>query len=175
MGIFLTFTPLASAQPEPAEILAIYFTPPSGAALGLIKQLDVAKKSIRVMAYGFTSIGISDALVRARHRGVLVELIQDEKSAQTNRDAIAQLIQVGIEVRSDGQHAIAHNKIMIIDDEIVVTGSYNFTVSAEKRNAENFIILKSEYAAKRYLENWKPHWDHSSAVTELPPSHHRRK
>jgi phosphatidylserine/phosphatidylglycerophosphate/cardiolipin synthase-like enzyme len=174
VGLFLCLGSAAKAQSESAEILAIYFTPPAGAAHGLIKHLDGAKKSIHVMAYGFTSLDLSDALIRAKRRGVLVELIQDEKSTQSNRDAIAPLIQVGIEVRSDAQHAIAHNKVMIIDDEIVVTGSYNFTVSAEKRNAENFIVIKSEYAVKRYLENWKPHWDHSSLVTELPPSRHKR-
>lgn len=175
IGFFFCLGPVSGAQPESAEILAIYFTPPAGAAHGLIKHLDGAQKSIRVMAYGFTSLDLSDALIRAKRRGVLVELIQDERSAQSNQGAIAPLIQVDIEVRNDARHAIAHNKIMIIDDEIVVTGSYNFTVSAEKRNAENFIVIKSEYAVRRYSENWKTHWAHSSLVTELPSSPHKRR
>jgi len=163
-----TLAPLAHTEPQPAEILAIYFTPPTGAAHGLVKYIDSAKKSIRVMAYGFTSLELSQALVRAKHRGVLVELIQDSKSAANNGDAIAPMIEVGISVRNDTLHAIQHNKVMLIDEDVVVTGSYNFTNSADRRNAENFIILKSSYAAKRYADNWAIHWAHASPLTEIP-------
>jgi phosphatidylserine/phosphatidylglycerophosphate/cardiolipin synthase-like enzyme len=156
------------AEPQPAEILAIYFTPPAGAASGLIKQIDGAKKSIKVMAYGFTAKNLAEALVRAKRRGVEVSLIQDEKSSQNNRETLPILLAGGVEVRSDGKHAIQHNKVMLIDDDIVITGSYNFTNSAEKRNAENIMIVRSNYAAKRYADNWKSHWDHSEKVNELP-------
>ena len=162
------------AQPQPAEILAIYFTPPAGAASGLIKQIDGAKKSIKVMAYGFTATNLAEALVRAKRRGIDVTLIQDEKSAQNNRETLPILLAAGIEVRSDGKHAIQHNKVMLIDDDIVITGSYNFTKSAEKRNAENIMIVRSTYAAKRYADNWRIHWDHSEKVTDLPPAKAKR-
>ena len=118
------------------------------------------------MAYGFTALPLSDALIRAHRRGVKVELIQDEKSSQNNRDAINQLIDSGIDVRSDGKHAIQHNKVMLIDDNIVITGSYNFTNSAEKRNAENIMIIKSDYAAKRYSDNWSIHWVHAEKTIQ---------
>jgi hypothetical protein len=162
------------AEPQPAEILAIYFTPPAGAASGLIKQIDGAKKSIKVMAYGFTATNLAEALVRAKRRGVDVGLIQDEKSAQNNRETLPILLAAGIEVRSDGKHAIQHNKVMLIDDDIVITGSYNFTKSAESRNAENIMIVRSSYAAKRYADNWKSHWEHSEKVTDLPPAKAKR-
>ena len=162
------------AEPQPAEILAIYFTPPAGAASGLIKQIDGAKKSIKVMAYGFTATNLAEALVRAKRRGVDVGLIQDEKSAQNNRETLPILLAAGIDVRSDGKHAIQHNKVMLIDDDIVITGSYNFTKSAESRNAENIMIVRSSYAAKRYADNWKSHWDHSEKVTDLPPAKAKR-
>lgn len=150
-------------EPQPAEILAIYFTPPTGAASGVIRQIDLAKKNVKVMAYGFTAAPIAEALARAIGRGVRVELIQDQKSATNNRQAVAILEQAGALVRSDGEHAIAHNKVMLIDDDIVITGSYNFTNSAEKRNAENLLILRSSYAMKRYLDNWQVHWGHAIA------------
>jgi phosphatidylserine/phosphatidylglycerophosphate/cardiolipin synthase-like enzyme len=162
------------AEPQPAEILAIYFTPPAGGASGLIKQIDGAKKSIKVMAYGFTATNLADALVRAKRRGLEVVLIQDEKTAQNNRETLPILLAAGIEVRSDGKHAIQHNKVMLIDDDIVITGSYNFTKSAESRNAENIMIVRSSYAAKRYADNWKSHWDHSEKVTDLPPAKAKR-
>ena len=162
-----------SAEPQPAEILAIYFTPPIGGAGGLIKHIDASKKTIKVMAYGFTAMPLSDALVKAHRRGVKVQLLQDEKSAGNNSDAVNQLIAAGIEVRSDGKHAIQHNKVMLLDDDIVITGSYNFTKSAEVRNAENIIILKSAYAAKRYADNWVAHWGHGEEVSEKPSKKQR--
>jgi phosphatidylserine/phosphatidylglycerophosphate/cardiolipin synthase-like enzyme len=162
------------AEPQPAEILAIYFTPPAGGASGLIKQMDGAKKSIKVMAYGFTATNLADALVRAKRRGLEVVLIQDEKTAQNNRETLPILLAAGIEVRSDGKHAIQHNKVMLIDDDIVITGSYNFTNSAEKRNAENIMIVRSAYAAKRYADNWNTHWDHSEKVTDSPSAKSKR-
>ena len=182
IAVFLCLSALASvswwqsvqAEPQPAEILAIYFTPPAGAASGLIKQIDGAKKSIKVMAYGFTATNLAEALVRAKRRGVDVGLIQDEKSAQNNREILPILLAADIDVRSDGKHAIQHNKVMLIDDDIVITGSYNFTKSAEKRNAENIMIVRSSYAAKRYADNWKAHWDHSEKVTDLPPAKAKR-
>ena len=169
----ITWWHSANAEPQPAEILAIYFTPPAGSAGGLIKHIDASKKTIKVMAYGFTAIPLSDALVKAHRRGVKVQLLQDEKSAGNNSDAVNQLIAAGIEVRSDGKHAIQHNKVMLLDDDIVITGSYNFTKSAEVRNAENIIILKSAYAAKRYADNWAAHWGHGEEVSEKPSKKQR--
>lgn len=182
MAVFLCLSVLATvswwqsvnAQAEPAEILGIYFTPPIGGASGIVKQIDASKKSIKVMAYGFTSINLAEALVRAKKRGVDVALIQDEKSSQNNREALQKLLDAAIEVRSDGKHAIQHNKVMVIDQDVVITGSYNFTNSAETRNAENIMIVKSEYAARRYLDNWNHHWEHAIKVVELPPSRQRR-
>jgi phosphatidylserine/phosphatidylglycerophosphate/cardiolipin synthase-like enzyme len=182
VAVFLCLSALATvswwqsvqAEPQPAEILAIYFTPPAGGASGLIKQIDGAKKSIKVMAYGFTATNLAEALVRAKRRGVDVGLVQDEKSAQNNRETLPILLAAGIEVRSDGKHAIQHNKVMLIDDDIVITGSYNFTKSAERRNAENIMIIRSSYAARRYADNWKIHWDHSEKVTEPPPAKAKR-
>jgi phosphatidylserine/phosphatidylglycerophosphate/cardiolipin synthase-like enzyme len=169
----ITWWQSVSAEPQPAEILAIYFTPPAGSAGGLIKHIDASKKTIKVMAYGFTAIPLSEALVKAHRRGVKVQLLQDEKSAGNNSDAVNQLIAAGIEVRSDGKHAIQHNKVMLLDDDIVITGSYNFTKSAVVRNAENIIILKSDYAAKRYADNWVAHWGHGEEVSEKPSKKQR--
>ena len=152
--------PQAHTEPQQAEILAIYFTPPTGAASGVVRQIDLAKKSVKVMAYGFTSLPIAESLARAAGRGVRVELIEDQKSATNNRQAISVIQQSGAVVKADGEHAIAHNKVILIDDDIVITGSYNFTNSAEKRNAENLLILRSPYAMKRYIENWQIHWGH---------------
>jgi phosphatidylserine/phosphatidylglycerophosphate/cardiolipin synthase-like enzyme len=71
-----------------------------------------------------------------------------------------------IPVLIDDRHAIAHNKVMIIDGNTVITGSFNFTKAAEEKNAENVIVLKDNSAlAQRYAQNWRAHAEHSVAYT----------
>jgi phosphatidylserine/phosphatidylglycerophosphate/cardiolipin synthase-like enzyme len=62
----------------------------------------------------------------------------------------------------DAEHAIAHNKIILIDRSVVITGSFNFTRAAEEKNAENLLIIRSKELVKPYLDNWQYHRNHSS-------------
>ena len=61
----------------------------------------------------------------------------------------------GIPVKIDAKHAIAHNKVMIIDGETVITGSFNFTKAAEENNAENLLRIHDKKLAERYIGNWQ--------------------
>ncbi len=154
--------------PMTAEVLAVFFTPPTGAARGLIRYLDGAKKSIQVMTYSFTYLEIADALARAAKRGVEVQVIQDGPTAANNFDVIPVLLKGGVSVRGNKAHRIFHHKVMIIDGDIVVTGSYNFTNSAEKNNAENMIILRSMPLGQQYSKNFISHWERSYPITTPP-------
>ncbi len=66
-------------------------------------------------------------------------------------------------VKIDSEHAIAHNKVMVVDGETVITGSFNFTKAAEENNAENLLVIRDKKLAKRYAENWQEHAGHSEA------------
>jgi len=61
----------------------------------------------------------------------------------------------------DAQHAIAHNKVIIIDGETVITGSFNFTKAAEEKNAENLLVIRDKKLAELYIKNWQEHEKHS--------------
>jgi len=150
----------ASNNPIPAEVLGVYFTPPAGAAQAIVKTIDASSHEVLVQAYGFTHNAIAQAIIRAHQRGVKVSVLLDQKSDHTNRYVVDLLNNAQITMRQDGKHAIAHNKVMVIDASIVITGSFNFTNSAETRNAENFLILKSSALASRYKEEWLKHWAH---------------
>ena len=154
----------SAAQAEMAEVVGVYFTPPAGAAAGVVNAIDNSRREVLVQAYTFTHNGIAQALLRAHRRGVSVRVLLDEKSHATNRYVIDLLSREGVALRGDGKHAIAHNKVMVIDDAVVVTGSFNFTNAAETRNAENLLILKSTDLAAAYKTQWQLHWDHGSAV-----------
>ena len=143
-----------------AEVLGVYFTPPTNAASAIVKTIDGSEHEVLVQAYGFTHNAIAQALVRAHQRGVNVRVLLDQKSQSSNRYVMGVLTDADIAVRQDGKHAIAHNKVMVIDQAIVITGSFNFTNSAETRNAENVLILKSPDLALQYRLQWQNHWAH---------------
>jgi len=99
--------------------------------------------------------------VAAHKRGVTVQVILD-KSQRTEKYSEADfLVNVGIPVHIDAKHAIAHNKVMVIDGATVITGSFNFTKAAEENNAENLLVIRSPELAAKYAANWKVHADHS--------------
>jgi phosphatidylserine/phosphatidylglycerophosphate/cardiolipin synthase-like enzyme len=126
-----------------------------------VKVIDASEHEVLVQAYGFTHNAIAQALVRAHQRGVTVRVLLDKKSQSDNSFVIDVLADADIEVREDGKHAIAHNKVMVIDQSIVITGSFNFTNSAATRNAENFLVLKSADLAEKYRAQWQNHWAHA--------------
>ena len=139
----------------------VYFSPKGGCTEAIIKELDQAKTDILVQAYSFTSAPIAKALLNAHKRGVKVEAILDKSQRQEKYTSATFLINSGIPTYIDDRHAIAHNKIMIIDRETVITGSFNFSKAAEEKNAENVLVIKSKELAKVYMENWYKHKDHS--------------
>lgn len=150
--------PRALQDLPPVEV---YFSPKGGCTEAVVNELNSATKSIMVQAYSFTSAPIAEALVEAHKRGVKVEVILD-KSQETEKYSEADfLANMGVPVRIDAQHAIAHNKIMVLDDATVITGSFNFTKSAEQSNAENLLVIRSAELAGIYAGNWLAHADHS--------------
>ncbi|MFM8338917.1 MAG: phospholipase D family protein [Fluviibacter sp.] len=153
-------TPVAPVEVPPTKIRA-YFTPGHMVENAITDEIVAAKSEIRVQAYSFTNPVIVQALADAQQRGVDVVLVLD-KSNRTQKSSAADLARsAGIPTLIDDRHAIAHNKIMIIDDRIVITGSYNFSRAAEKSNAENLVIIESGPIAQKYQQNWQKHHQHS--------------
>ena len=144
-----------------AEVVGIYFTPPADVAAAVVDVIDQSKFEVLVQAYGFTHNGIAQALVRAHTRGVTVKVLLDAKTDSTNRYVTDLLVTQQIPLRLDAGHAIAHNKVIVVDGELVITGSFNFTNSAQTRNAENLLVLKSTELADSYKANWQNHCNHS--------------
>ena len=139
----------------------IYFSPNGGTTQAIIKEINEAKSEILVQAYSFTSSPIAKALVDATKRGVKVEAILDKSQRKDSYTEATFLTNMKIPTYIDSKHAIAHNKVMVIDKATVITGSFNFTKAAEDRNAENLLIIKSKDLAKLYLGNWGEHREHS--------------
>jgi len=140
---------------------SVYFSPDGGATQAIVREIGTAILEVRVQAYSFTSAPIAKALVDAHKRGVSVEVILDRSQRTEKYSGATFLANNRVPVYIDSAHAIAHNKIMIIDKRTVITGSFNFTKAAEERNAENLLVIRSKELAKIYLENWQRHREHS--------------
>ena len=170
---FVTVTPvilfaLISSQPLQAASLIlnntptqICFSPKGGCTEAIVDQINQAKSEILIQAYSFTSKEIASAIVKAKKRGLHVEIILDKSNRSAKYSAGDYTAHMGVTTYIDPLHAIAHNKIMIIDKETVITGSFNFTKAAEEKNAENLLIMKNKDLAAIYLKNWENHKAHS--------------
>jgi phosphatidylserine/phosphatidylglycerophosphate/cardiolipin synthase-like enzyme len=166
VALFLTdrTKPSAPEANAPAPVWQVHFSPSGGASDAIIAALDHARTSILVQAYSFTSESIAQALTRARRRGVQVQVLLD-KSQRTQNYTVAPLLRhVGISTLFDAAHAIAHNKVMIIDKRIMIAGSFNFTKAAEERNAENLLVINDLGLADQYAQNWRAHQAHSEQL-----------
>lgn len=155
----LHWRPDSAAKPIDFQRAASYqlcFVPDGASCQDLlISAIDRTQSKLRVQAYSFTSAPIAAAIKRAKDRGVDVKVILDKSQVSQKYSGATYLRNAGIDVVIDTKPAIAHNKVMIFDDQAVFTGSFNFTKSAQERNAENGIIIRGDPAlTQAYLANW---------------------
>jgi phosphatidylserine/phosphatidylglycerophosphate/cardiolipin synthase-like enzyme len=148
----------------PAKVL---FSPDGECTEAIITEIQNAKSEILVQAYSFTSAPIAKALLEAHKRGVKVQAIMDKSQRTANYSSATFLANSRIPTFIDDAHAIAHNKVMIIDGLTVITGSFNFTKAAEQKNAENLLIIQSKDLAKIYEDNWDRHREHSDEYASV--------
>ena len=120
----------------------------------IVDTIATAKKTLLVQAYSFTSAPIAKAVVDAKKRGIDVKVILDKSQFSQKYSSSKFLMSQNIPVWDDSKVAIAHNKVMVIDSKTVITGSFNFTKSAQNKNAENVIVISDSTLAKKYSENW---------------------
>ena len=138
-----------------------HFSPKGGCSAAIVAEIMAARREVLVMAYSFSCPDIARALIAAAGRRVQVTVLLDRSNEAESYSELGDLRQHKVNVLIDAQHAIAHNKIIIIDRRIVLTGSFNFTRQAEHENAENLLILKHHRElAERYRDNFHAHLAH---------------
>ena len=160
---------MADTSSSSAKVRAL-FTPGDDIGAAIVQSIRNATKQICVQAYSFTNKAIARALQDAAGRGIVVSVLADREQFERGASFLLRDLRLaGAEVRLDGEHGAAHNKIMVIDAEtshpMIITGSYNFTQAAQKHNAENIIIIDNDTAlASAYAANWRRHWKHGAAL-----------
>lgn len=154
--------------PQPVTgTLQVVFTPGEDAAGLIVQAIGQAQKQVLVQAFSFTHREIAHALVAAHRRGVEVELVADaEQTRKTSGTQVAAVAAGGVPTYIDDLHDSAHNKVMIIDAEtaspVLITGSFNFSFAAQRRNAENLLVFRgNREITAAYLANWQRHRGHA--------------
>jgi len=140
----------------------VYFSPRGEATEAIVREINSATREILLQAYSFTSKPIAQALVAARKRGIRIEAVLDRSQRREKYTSADFVAHAGIPTYIDASHAIAHNKIMILDRSTLITGSFNFTKAAEEKNAENLLVMKGNRPlVDRYIRNFEDHKGHS--------------
>lgn len=144
---------------EPTSQIKVLFSPQDNCAQEIVSAIDNARSYVYAAMYYFTSRPIAQALVKAKDRGVDVKVCLDEEQPHYEYTKSKFLENKGVNIRLISGSGIMHNKFCIIDDYITITGSYNWTVSADLKNDENVLIIKSRELARIYREQFDKFWD----------------
>lgn len=141
------------------------FSPNEGAEELVVKTIDSAHRSIRMLSYSFTSAPVVQALIRAERRGVDVALVADYKEnvdedrSGKARAALSTLAEAGAHVRTISVYPIHHDKSIVVDEKTVETGSFNYSAAAAHRNSENVLVVwDNPHLAAVYLSHWNRNW-----------------
>ena len=169
--VLLTALTVGAAVPAPAAApdIRVLFSPRGGCTEAVIVDIGKAKAFLDVQAYSFTSAPIADAVAKAQGRGVRVRVVLDKSQRGERYSSATFLKNHGVPVFIDDDHAISHNKVILIDGgATIITGSFNFTKSAEERNAENLLIITNHAElASSYRANFEEHLAHAEPYEGL--------
>ncbi len=132
-----------------------YFAPEDNVERIINKRLKKAKKTIRFMAFSFTSDCIGETMIEKFKEGVSIEGVFESRGSQSEYSEYTKMMIEGLPVVKDHNRYIMHHKVIIIDDSIVITGSFNFSKNANSRNDENILILESNEIAAKYTEEFR--------------------
>jgi phosphatidylserine/phosphatidylglycerophosphate/cardiolipin synthase-like enzyme len=145
-----------------AQTIETYFSPRGGCAAACCREIDKAKTSLLIQAYSISEPNITAAILRASTKGVQIRIIVDRHQQNDQYSSAPKLKAAGVRIVCDRVEALQHNKVMIIDADSVITGSFNFTAAAENKNAENLIVIHDTAIAKTFTDDWLKHQAHSS-------------
>jgi phosphatidylserine/phosphatidylglycerophosphate/cardiolipin synthase-like enzyme len=158
-------TDILPATPFPSVTIGgtqveVYFSPDDGVAARLLSLIKNAQKSIYFLAYSFTANDLGAAIRQRAADGLTVAGVMDDGQIDSNLGTeYDPFMQAGMDVRRDGNAGLMHHKVIIIDRSIVITGSYNFSHSAETSNDENVVIIHSAETAAEFMSEFQRVYD----------------
>jgi len=151
-----------TAPPAASEDgVSVYFSPGTDCGQLIIDKIRMAQKHVYVQAYSFTSERIAKALNEVHKRGVEVKVILDDDKAD-KKSELDFLSRKGIDTYLDSKHEKAHSKVILIDGQTIITGSFNFSDKDEEKKADNVLVIDGKQKLMdAYEANFRAHLGHS--------------
>lgn len=136
-----------------------YFSPGDDCENAIVSCIRNAKHSIKICVFTISENVITNEIIAAKKRGVSVTIITDNDKLNDKGSDIRWLADEGVRIRIDESSSHMHHKFCIVDREILLTGSYNWTKSAADRNQENLLVTEDPKMVKAYLKEFEKLWD----------------
>jgi len=130
----------------------VFFCPYDSCAAAVISELEKANQSILFAAYSFTSQEIANELIIKNSEGIAVSGVMDKSTSSSEYSKYQPLVANGINVTLKKSKGLMHNKFFVIDNLTVITGSFNPTENADKRNDENILVIRNREVARKYVD-----------------------
>ncbi|MEK7449656.1 MAG: phospholipase D family protein [Planctomycetota bacterium] len=190
--IFLIHRPVLSRESQKTyqADLAVYFSPEGQAREAIVEEINRSEKSIKIAMYFFSDAILANALLKAKERGIDVKIVLNrENSGEKNskrdwleeKEIAIRYYSPEVKKRKPDDEANRdkpgkmHHKFAVIDERIVITGSFNWTYSAEKYNNENLLVIYDQELAQAYLAQWQALWDKGITHQKLLESDKSKK
>jgi len=138
---------------------SVYFSPNGGCQQAIIQEISKAQKTIDIAMYYLTSREIAQELVKAKEKGVAIRVFLDQSQETSKYSKSRYLAKRGIEIRFYVGSGLMHNKFAIIDNKVLITGSFNWTATAENENQENLLIIRDKDLIKDYSKRFEILWE----------------
>ena len=153
--IIISLSIISTAFAGPIKVL---FSPNGGCQEAVIQEISQAQKTINIAMYNLTTREISQELVNAKARGVQIRIFLDQGEGNGKYSKGRYLMDKGVDVRFYAGTGLMHNKFAVIDNKVLITGSFNWTASAERDNQENLLIITDENVIKQYAQRFEMLW-----------------
>jgi cardiolipin hydrolase len=143
---------------SPKEISNVYFSPGETCRKAIIDQINKALANIDICVFTISDDLITNAIISAHNRGISIRILTDNDKTFDRGSDIAQLARTGIIIKMDNTPDHMHHKFMIVDKLRIVTGSYNWTISAARVNHENIVLTNDEDIVSAFLQEFNRLW-----------------
>lgn len=147
----------------PSAPITVYFSPSPEPEKAILNALAKAQNSVHAALYQLTDPQIAQTLTEIATRGIELKILLDDEPSKGSKGCL--LMSEGISVKQYIDSGIMHHKFAVIDGTLVITGSYNWTTSAQTRNEENLLVIESPELAPAFEREFQKLWTHTKAKT----------
>lgn len=146
--------------PDSGSEPSVFFCPRDSCEGQLVERIAASAESIDLAIYSFTLDSVSQALIEAHQRSVLVRVLFDAGQASSQYSVDERLEEAGVPIqRLDLERGIMHNKYIVIDGKLVGTGSFNYSQNASENNRENLVFISNPTTVQEYEKDFEFLWN----------------